>query len=291
MLARGKLYSDASGEAVWVRGVHIDITERVKSDERLHEREAQLAHVSRLTTMGELVAGLAHEINQPLYAINNFANAVETALTSPSEPNREQTIGWVRMIKDADKQASGIIKRVRNYVRQSEYERTPTDVNAILRAAFELIAFQARQAAVSAQWKLAPDLPQIEADRVQLEQVFVNLMRNACEAVSRPENTDRKLIIESRQSGDGIMVTFDDNGPGVPPEERDAIFAAFKSSKEEGLGLGLAISRTITEAHGGSLTVEDSPQGGARFVVRLPLNDASAHLPAPSGVVSPGSQE
>jgi signal transduction histidine kinase len=130
-------------------------------------------------------------------------------------------------------------------------------------------------------------LPPLLGDPVQLEQIFVNLLRNACEAVVRPKAAVGAVLVATRLEGDSIVVTVDDNGPGIPPEKRDEIFAAFKTSKQEGLGLGLPISRTLTEAHGGSLSVETSPLGGARFIVQLPLKggDRRAVDEAP-GVVS-----
>lgn len=272
ILSRGKLYPDEEGEPAWIRGIHMDITERVQSDQRLREREAQLAHVSRLTTMGELVAGLAHELNQPLFAINNFAHASASMLDAPDEPNRSQLRTWIGMIQQAVTQASAIIKRVRNYVRQGTAERKPTNINEVVRAAFELIAFQARQHQVSVQWQLAPDLPTLQGDPVQLEQVFVNLLRNACEAVATARASGGLVVVQTRLEDNDIVVIVDDNGPGIPPEKRDEIFTAFKTTKAEGVGLGLPISRTLTEAHGGSLSADSSPQGGARFLVRLPLD-------------------
>lgn len=273
ILSRGKLYHDEEGEPAWVRGIHIDITERVQSDARLREREAQLAHVSRLTTMGELVAGLAHELNQPLFAINNFAHASASMLDTSHELDRSQLRQWIGMIQQAVGQASSIIKRVRNYVRQGTVERRPTNLNDVVRAAFELIAFQARQNQVTVKWRLDPALPPLLGDPVQLEQIFVNLLRNACEAAAAAKPAEGRITVETRLDDENVIVTVDDNGAGIPPEERDEIFTPFKTSKAEGIGLGLPISRTLTEAHGGSLSVDTSPQGGARFIVRLPLVD------------------
>lgn len=258
-------------QLVGIQGIIRDVTERNAAEEKLRRMEAQLAHVGRLSTMGELVGGIAHEVSQPLYSVLNYAKASRNVLAGESEPNWDDLRGWSEQIAAAASRAGQIIARLRSFVRRSELERSPTPINEVVEESVELVAFETRRHEVAVQLDLGKMLAPVHVDRVQIQQVLVNLLRNACEALDQIPPGTRRVIIRTSQAGESVRVSVSDNGPGLPAKEDLNPFDAFVTSKPAGLGIGLAISRTIIEAHGGDLRADPSPEGGATFHFSLPV--------------------
>jgi PAS domain S-box-containing protein len=252
-------------------GFFRDTTERKRSEEKLRAMESQLAHVTRLSTMGELVAGIAHEVNQPLYSIENFAKAMENVLAANCGPELEQLRDWTAEIAAAAARAGRIMKRLRGFARPTDSQRSTVDINEIVSESIKLMAFESRQRRVMVQWQLCVEDARVEVDRVQVQQVLVNLLRNAFEALDQNDPGNRKVVVETRVREGSICVTVADNGPGLPPEGGLKLFDAFATTKPDGLGVGLAISTTIVEAHGGRLWATSDPHSGAKFSFTLPI--------------------
>jgi two-component system sensor kinase FixL len=254
----------------YLLGFFRDITERKRSEERLRAMESQLAHVTRLSTMGELVAGIAHEVNQPLYSIENFAKAIENVLAADCGRESEQLRDWNAEIAAASDRAGRIMKRLRGFARTTDSQRSTADLKDIVSETIELMAFESRQRRVVVRPQPCDEDTRAQVDRVQIQQVLVNLLQNAFEALDSNDPGDRQVVVETRVSEGSICVSVADNGPGLPPEGGLNLFDAFATTKRHGLGMGLAISRTIVEAHGGRLLATFNAQGGATFHFTLP---------------------
>ncbi len=254
-----------------------DITERTLAEVRLHKRESQLTRVARISTMGEIAAGIAHEIKQPLHAVVNFSTASEVELRSlvskqilKSEFAKDLR-EWNQGIQSATQRASEIVQRLRRFVRASDGKHESASVVSLVREAIDLMAFESRRHHVTIEVNIEQDIPDVFCDRIQVQQVLVNLLQNANEALRQTENRDRHVRIVGVKSEEWIEIEVSDNGPGVGSENCGKIFDAFYSSKPNGLGMGLAISRTIVENHGGRLRVEKNESGGATFGFKLPV--------------------
>jgi len=260
------------GQLVGIQGIIRDVTERRAAEEELQRMEAQLAHVGRLSTMGELVGSIAHEVSQPLYSVLNFAKASRNVLTGESEPNLDDLRDWSEQIAAAASRAGQIIARLRSFVRRTELQRSPADINEVVGESVELVAFETRRHQVAVRLELDEKLPVVHVDRVQIQQVLVNLLRNAWEALDQIPAGTRCVILRTSRAGESVEVSVSDNGPGLPPKEDLNLFEAFATSKPGGLGIGLAISRTIIEAHGGALWADPAPDGGATFHFTLPIS-------------------
>jgi PAS domain S-box-containing protein len=259
---------DASGNLVQFVGSSTDITERRQAEEALRQTRADLARVSRITTMGELTASLAHEVNQPIAAAVTDANTCMRWLTR-DQPNLEEAREAAsRVAKDASR-AADIIRRIRLVFKKGSPQRELVDINEVVREMVVLLRSEATPYSVSIQTELA-ELPQIMADRVQLQQVLMNLMINAVDAMKDVVGP-RTLIIRSQQAEDGqVIVSTSDTGVGLPPQQADQIFNAFFTTKPHGTGMGLRISRSIIESHGGRLWAADNSPRGASFCFSLP---------------------
>jgi PAS domain S-box-containing protein len=262
----------ASGELIEVVGTQLDVTERRRAEEereRLREAQADLAHINRVTTMGELTASLAHEINQPIAAAVTDANTCLRWLARDQPDLKEAREAASRVAKDAVR-AADIIKRIRLLFGKAGPQRELLDVNEVVREMVVLLRSEATQSSVSVRMEL-PDLPQVVADRIQLQQVLMNLMINAIDAMKDVDGT-RELIIRSQQSENGqLMVSISDTGVGLPLQQADQIFNAFFTTKPQGTGMGLRISRSIVESHGGRLWAADNSPRGASFHLTLPI--------------------
>jgi PAS domain S-box-containing protein len=261
--------SGAPGEYV---GIAIDITERRRSDqerERLRQLEADLAHMNRVSMMGELTASLAHEVKQPIAAAVTDANTCVRWLSRDDPDVEEGREAASRVVKDATR-AAEIISRVRHLFTKGTPERALIDVNEVIREMTMLLSSEATRYNVSVRMELAADLPQVMGDRVQLHQVLMNLMTNGIDAMRDLDGT-RELIISSQAEDGHLTISVRDTGVGLPPKQADQIFDAFFTTKPQGTGMGLRISRSIVESHGGRLWAAANSPRGASFHLTLPI--------------------
>jgi C4-dicarboxylate-specific signal transduction histidine kinase/ABC-type uncharacterized transport system substrate-binding protein len=249
--------------------------ERKRSGEELEKTRNDLAHVARLTAMGEMAASIAHEVNQPLAAIATYGDACVRLLSGES-PNVKKSLEAINHIISDSMRASEVIKRIRALVKKTDHENTPQDLNQIILEMVALMEADVLSKSVELKLHLAPDLPLVLGDRVELQQVMLNLILNGIEAMSAIIGRDRELTITSSMNGGGqVLVTVQDSGVGLDPEQARRIFDPFVTTKPSGLGMGLSISRTILEAHGGRLWAEPNQGPGARFQFTLPVAGAS----------------
>lgn len=247
-----------------------DVTERRQAELEAQRSQQRAMHVSRLATMGEMAAGIAHELNQPLAAITNFAQASDRLLGF-AHPDIEEVREALRQIANQAMRAGEIIRRLRSLVRDRETQREPTDVSDLIHEMLALTQADARLHGVRLVLDLAPGLPPLDLDRIQIQQVLLNLVRNAIEAISELGSARCEITIRTTVLPDGdFEISVSDNGPGVSPEIGDRMFDPFCTTKESGTGLGLAISRTIVQAHHGTLGYRPVQPHGACFYIHLP---------------------
>jgi PAS domain S-box-containing protein len=248
--------------------------ERKRAEEALAHARAELAHVARVATLGEMGASIAHEINQPLAAVINNAAASLNWLDAHNLDEARQSAELV--IADAHR-AGEIIARIRALAQKSAPRKDTVDINAIINEVIAVVRYEVHGHRVSVQTSLAKDLPPVQADRVQLQQVLLNLMMNAIEAMSANDEVPRVLSISSTRADVGaVLIGVADSGPGLTPSGRDRLFQAFHTTKPHGMGMGLAISRSIVEAHGGQLWATANEPRGAVFQFTLPIGEESA---------------
>ena len=265
--------SNDSGQVIEFVGTVMDVTERKRAEEELREAQANLARVSRVTTMGELTASLAHEIRQPITAAVTNAKTCLRWLgrDQPDVPEARETAA--RIIKDVTR-ASDIISSISLLFKKGALQRELVDVNELIREMIVLLHSEANRYSISIRTELAEDLPKVMADRVQMQQVFMNLMLNGIDAM-KDTTGGGELTIRS-EVGDGqLLISVSDTGVGLPPEQADQIFRAFFTTKDNGTGMGLPISRSIIESHGGRLWVAGAPGCGATFQFTLPVTVAA----------------
>jgi PAS domain S-box-containing protein len=267
---------NASGDLVEFVGTVIDVTERQRAHEeheRLREAQADLAHLSRMTTMGELTASLAHEIRQPISAAVINAKTCFRWLGRDDPDVKEAREAAARMIKDVTR-ASDIINSISLLFKKGAPQRELVDVNELIREMIVLLRSEANRYSLSIRTELAEDLSKVMADRVQLQQVFMNLMLNGIDAMKGTAGGG-ELTIKS-EAGDGqLLISVSDTGVGLPPQQADQIFRAFFTTKDKGTGMGLPISRSIIESHGGSLWAASNSGRGATFQFTLPATVAA----------------
>jgi len=265
--------SDESGSVEFV-GAVMDVTVAKQAEEALRQAQADLARVNRVTTMGELTASLAHEVNQPIAAAVTDANTCLRWLNRDHPDVEEARETASRIVKDATR-AGEIISRIRLAFKKGTPHRALVDVNEVIREMIVLLRSEATRYSISVRTELA-DLPQVMADRVQLQQVLMNLMTNGIDAMKDVDGT-RELVICSQQADDGhLMVSVSDTGVGLPPQQADKIFDAFFTTKPHGTGMGLRISRSIVESHGGRLWAAGNSERGASFYIALPTKVEAA---------------
>jgi C4-dicarboxylate-specific signal transduction histidine kinase len=241
---------------------------RTRAQEALRLAQSDLAHVNRVTTMGELTASLAHEVNQPIAAAVTDANTCLRWLTRDQPDVEEAREAASRVVKDATR-AAEIISRVRLTFTKNTPQRELVDVNEVIKEMIMLLRNEASRYSISVRTELS-DIPQIMGDRVQLQQVMMNLMLNAIDAMKNVEGT-RELVIKSQRTEDAqLMLAVSDTGVGLPPQQADQIFNAFFTTKSHGTGMGLRISRSIVESHGGRLWAAENSPRGASFYLTLP---------------------
>ena len=250
------------------------IAERKQAEEALRQAQADLTHASRVSSMGELTASLAHEVKQPIAAAITNANTCLRWLSRDQPDLEEARAAASRMVQDG-RRASEIVNRVRLLFKKDTLQRESVDLNEIIREMMLILHNEATKFAVLVLTELAADLPQVMGDRVQLQQVLMNLMMNGIDAMKDVDGT-RELTIQSQGGEDGqVLISVSDTGVGLPPQQTDKIFTAFFTTKTHGTGMGLRISRSIIESHGGRLWAADNSPCGARFQFTLPAMDAA----------------
>jgi PAS domain S-box-containing protein len=259
----------ASGELIEVVGTNVDVTDRKRAEEELRQAQADLAYMNRVTTMSELAASLAHEIKQPIAAAVTDANTCLRWLTRDHPEMEEARQAASRVVKDSTR-AAEIITRIRLLFKKGTPERELVDVNEVIREMIVLLRSEATRYAISVRTELAQDLPQVMADRVQLQQVLMNLMINGIDAMKDVDGVRNLTINARRPEKEQVLVSVSDTGVGLPPQQVDQIFNAFFTTKLHGTGMGLPISRSIIEAHGGRLWASANASRGAIFHLTLP---------------------
>ena len=256
-------------EGTLVSGAVRDVTERTRAEEALRQAKADLAHVSRVTTMGELTASLAHEVNQPIAATVTSANSCIRWLAG-EVPNLDKArAAAARIVKDGTR-AAEIITRIRLLFQRGTQQLELVDVNEVTEEMIVLLHGETTRYAISVRTDLATDLPQVMGDRVQLQQVMMNLMMNSIDAMKDVDGTRELTIKSQRAENEQVLVSISDTGVGLPPQQADQIFNAFFTTKPQGTGMGLRISRSIIESHGGRLWAADNSPRGASFYLTLP---------------------
>ena len=248
------------------------MTERKRAEEALKEAQENLSHVGRMVMMGELVASIAHEVNQPLNAVLITSNFVLRQL-APEMPNLEEVRRAATEIVEDANRISSVISRVRSLFTRNARDRVELDINDVIQEVTVLVRTEADRNYVQLRLDLAAGLPHVLGDRVQLQQVMINLIMNGIDAMRSMPDGSRILEIKSAKHADGVLVRVQDSGIGLDKDRLERIFEPFFTTKPQGLGLGLAISRSIIESHGGRLWAEPSSLG-AIFQFTLPTDDA-----------------
>lgn len=253
-----------------------DITQQKQAEQELVRRRAELAHLSRLATMGELAAELSHELNQPLAAINNYTNGCIRRIRSGTTTLEKLIEPLEEMSRQAER-ASETIKSLRRHVQKGEVEYNPLDLNRVIKNSISLLDHEIQRNHVQLQLDLSSEPLRTLGDAIQLEQVLVNLLLNAIEAMTETPANERKLTIESGTDSEGnLVICVTDTGMGLKKEEEKSIFETFYTTKQKGLGVGLSISQTIIEAHGGKLYPRRNKQGTS-FFMTLPATNGDKH--------------
>ncbi|MHC4880761.1 MAG: PAS domain S-box protein, partial [Planctomycetota bacterium] len=269
----GHVEYNSTGDPVRMFGVVHDVTESRRAEEQSAALRAQLAHASRVGTMGELTAGLAHELNQPLTSIHMYSYTAQVLLErleedKSAEPKLTEALS---RIGEQSLRAGDIVRRMRSFVTlQSRYEKR-CSVNELLTDVLTLLSNELKMARVNVQTELADPISDVIVDPIQIQQVMVNLIQNAIDAMSDPAVTNRRIVLQSREEVHDVVFAVIDSGPGLAQKQADHVFRAFETTKSGGMGLGLAICRTLIEAHRGTITAGTDSGGGASFEFRLPV--------------------
>lgn len=274
VMVGGALFEEGGNDGV---AFVLDVTERKRAEEALHEAQAVLAHVTRVTTIGELAASIAHEVNQPLAAVVTNCNAGLRWLAG-SPPNLDELAGCLRRIIQDGNRASEVVTRIRSLVRGLGPVKERLDLNDQVREVLRIANPEARRYGVSVQTELAP-LPPVRGDRVQLQQVILNLVMNGIESMKDVMDRPRELLIRSAPvESSQVLLAVEDRGVGLDEKSVERVFEAFYTTKPEGMGMGLSISRSIVAAHGGRLWAGPNDDYGARFQLTLPIERGSQQV-------------
>src|SRR5262245_24410620 len=274
---RGSVHFDDAGKPARLLGISIDITARKQAELEAQRDRAELSHLSRVALMGEMSASIAHELNQPLAGILSNAAAGQRFIDRGDVHLREIREMFGDIIADG-RRASDVVRGIRGMVKKKQVEHRSVDLNEVVMEALRMASADAVLRSCELETSLNANLPAIEGDPVQLQQVLLNLVINAFDAMQEVPLSRRKVLIATQSNGDGtVRTSVRDYGAGISEEMRDRLFDPFFSTKTEGLGMGLAIVRSIVEAHGGTITAENVDDGGARFEFVLPVD---GHSPA-----------
>ncbi|MET0330343.1 MAG: PAS domain S-box protein [Dyella sp.] len=270
MLIRGLPLLDASGEVIRWYGVMNDIEELRRAEDALQRSQSELAHANRVATLGELTASIAHEVNQPLAALVTNGEASLRWLSRPEPQLQEVRDGLKRMICEG-RRASEVVRNLRELARKGETQRSELDPVELIDDAVLLVQREATRLQINLRRHYTQPLPRLLGDRVQLQQVVINLLVNALQAIDSITGGARQIVIQARTEGDGkLYVGIVDSGPGITANDLDRLFTAFFSTKAQGMGMGLSICRTIIQAHGGRIWASSEPGQGSVFQFVLP---------------------
>jgi signal transduction histidine kinase len=274
VLSRPRYNKDGDCEYL---GALTDVTAAVLAEQALHRSQVQLAHATRVTMLGELAASIAHEVNQPLAAISTNGEACLRWLNRP-KPELDEAKATVTSILESSARATGVIKRIRALARRTDPTYTGLDLNAVVEESIDMVRRELNNHHVALMLGLTPDLAPVNGDRVQLQQVFINLLMNAIQAMGTCAPGQAVLTVQTQRNADGaLQVSISDSGPGIPASAVPRLFEAFYSTKEDGMGMGLPICRSIIETHGGRIWVRepapDSPVAGATILFTLPVHE------------------
>jgi C4-dicarboxylate-specific signal transduction histidine kinase len=257
--------------------LRIEIEERRRAEEQSQRHQAELAHVARLSTMGEMMAELTHELNQPLSAISSYAQACQRLMRLNDANSVESLYMALNQVGEQADRAAGIIRRWKRFVMKASPVHVTLDINSLLREVAELMQFDARSSAAKVHFELLEPLPSVTGDRIQIEQVMVNLMRNAFEAMRDTSGLRQLTLRTAMYNTETIIVSIHDTGHGVSPEVFSKLFDRFFTTKADGMGMGLAISQSIIESHGGRLWADADSDCGTTFQFTLPIDYGDNH--------------
>ena len=261
---------NTEGRIIGASKIARNIGQRRAQERRIQELQGELLHATRLASAGQLAAALAHELNQPLTAILNYAGVLDELAAAVAGVQGDMLRDVVKKVTDQTGRAGDIIRRLRGFVAKRELEQEIQDLNRTIEESLALGMVGSSYGNVHLKTGLALDLPPVRIDRVQIQQVMINLLRNAIEAMQN--SPKRELQISTARDGTGfVRANVADTGPGLPPEIATTLFQPFITTKGQGLGIGLSICRSIIESHGGKLWVEANESGGTVFSFRLPI--------------------
>jgi two-component system sensor histidine kinase DctS len=269
LLIEAPLIDDQGRHIGWMGSV-VDVTEQKRAQELARQQQERLQATARLVTMGEMASTLAHELNQPLAAISSYNTGCLNMLEHGSIAPDELT-GVLQKIGKQAQRAAQIIRRVHAFVRRSEPKFETVDLNGVIREAVGLVEPDAARRSVGIDVDLADGLPPVLADPVMIEQVAINLIRNGMDAMADTPRRERRLHLATRAEDGMLVFSVTDRGRGIDPEVAEKLFAPFFTTKEEGMGMGLNICRSIAELHRGRLSFEPNPDGGTIFRFTLPV--------------------
>jgi len=265
-----------NGKVLAIEGIAKDITKAKRAAETIRKKEVHLAYFSRLATMGELVAGIAHEVHQPLHAAKTFAEAARRNLEAGLPDAIPTSIDCLMEISEAINRTAKIIRHLRAFTTTKHECFEQIDFREVAQGAAEMIAAEAHRAGVRVRFDLAGQVLPIQGDRVQLEQACVNLLINAFEAMSKTASDQREVLVSTQNDGQEVGISFSDKGCGVKLVDQDKIFDAFYSTKPGGMGMGLSLCKSIAEAHSGKIQAQLNESGGMTFTFLLPISKMSS---------------
>jgi two-component system, LuxR family, sensor kinase FixL len=257
---------DTTGKIVGASKILRDLTERKAKDERIQQLQAELAHVQRLTELGQVVSTLVHEVNQPLTAISNYVNACRRLVTTGDQ---QRVLAALERIGDQTNRTRGIVQRIRDFVKKRDVQMRAENLSHVIDEAVALTRSSVRDVGLTVGVHIDPSDLHVEIDKIQVQQVLFNLLRNGIEAMQDQPRREIQ-VATSRVQEQMVQISVADTGPGLPDEVRQKLFQPFVTTKANGMGVGLSVCRAIVESHGGQLWADDNPGGGTvfRFTVR-----------------------